>query len=573
MSLVAYNPRLVPPDYDKGWLLTEHQNIQHATDSVSAGIPSVIAAADYALLNTLINTTMQPAGGLLNIVGAVRVTQNLSVPSNVKLQFLPGAMLSPDVGVTVTINSTTTADRRQIFGGLGTVLFSATSGQTEAYPEWFGAKGDSDGVGGGTNDAPAFTKTLTALAPTGKPAIAGGNRPGGVGALVMGVTRYRMSATFVPANYTHTFIVRGQGGRQVNIGQAATSLIFDTGVAGIRLIAQTSPTGDPSYALLEGFEIAAAGRRLGAAVEGFYSEVPFIYRNFSVRQFAGTGMHIKSDSSNPPTNANRFTASDGSVSLCGADGVWIEGNGTNAASFQNVLSGDNLGYGFRDDSEYGMQCWNCEGANNTLGDFNNVQKTDALFERQTTLVGCYDGDGPVISVLRYPAVIVGGVLAFQTKVAAPSHNDAAIWPPVQGTWTPTLVPATSGTVTPNLTYTGGRWTKIGRQVIVQGTYLVSSMAAPVGAITIQGMSTVDDGNHPAPWLTPASQQKLYTAFSVCGSGYNNAAGIFGLAGRLLPGSLNFELNKVVAGGITALLASDLLVGTDLFFTISYTTGD
>jgi hypothetical protein len=533
-------------------------------------------ADDRTAVNAAINAANTAGGGDVDLMGTLRIGSALSTASNARLNFLNGATLAPDGGVTVTINAPIppSTGRRQIFGGAGTVLFGSSSGITEAYPEWFGAKGDSDGAGGGTDDSSAFTKAVTALGNMNKTGMPGGSSPSSTGALDMGVTRYRMSSAFSPP-ITHAFTLRGKGGRRTNAGEASTSLVFDSGVAGVKLIAsaESVSSGWLGYTLLEGFEIVAVGKT--SAVEGFYSEVPFIYRNFTIRGFKSTGLHVKADNSgNPPTNANRYSASDGSVSLCDGTGVWVEGNDTNAGSFINVGSTNNLGYGFRDDSKYGIQCFNCEGANNTLGNWNNVQVADANFERQTTLIGCYDGDGGQISVLRYPAAIVGGVLAFQTKSAAALHNDAAIWPPVHGQWTPTLIPATSGSVAYNATFTGGRWTKIGRQVIIHGEIVVAALSSPVGALTIQGLSgATDEGGHTGPYLTPANRQTLYTAFAVNGIGYNNTI-TGGLAGRVLPGSLSFELNKMAAGGITPFTGADLIASTtQLFFTIMYTVGD
>lgn len=62
------------------------------------------------------------------------ISANTTVPSNITLQLNPGAILSVNSGITLTINSPIEASRRQIFAGTGSVVLSV---QPEIYPEWF----------------------------------------------------------------------------------------------------------------------------------------------------------------------------------------------------------------------------------------------------------------------------------------------------------------------------------------------------------------------------------------------------------------------------------------------------
>ena len=55
----------------------------------------------------------------------------------------------------------------------------------------------------------------------------------------------------------------------------------------------------------------------------------------------------------------------------------------------------------------------------------------------------------------------------------------------EGTWTATMVPSTSGTIT--LSNNGGTYTKIGRTVTINAVLKVSSVSSPVGYFTIQGL--------------------------------------------------------------------------------------
>ena len=55
----------------------------------------------------------------------------------------------------------------------------------------------------------------------------------------------------------------------------------------------------------------------------------------------------------------------------------------------------------------------------------------------------------------------------------------------EGTWTATMVPSTSGTIT--LSSNGGTYTKIGRTVTINAALKVASVSSPVGYFTIEGL--------------------------------------------------------------------------------------
>ena len=55
----------------------------------------------------------------------------------------------------------------------------------------------------------------------------------------------------------------------------------------------------------------------------------------------------------------------------------------------------------------------------------------------------------------------------------------------EGTWTATMVPSTSGTIT--LSSNGGTYTKIGRTVTINAALKVASVSSPVGYFTITGL--------------------------------------------------------------------------------------
>ena len=73
--------------------------------------------------------------------GSCSVTTNLTVPSNLTLKFVRGALITVATDKTLTINSSPDAGLYQIFScaGTGKVVLQA---ETAKVPEWWGAIGD-----------------------------------------------------------------------------------------------------------------------------------------------------------------------------------------------------------------------------------------------------------------------------------------------------------------------------------------------------------------------------------------------------------------------------------------------
>jgi len=120
------------------------QSFQNA--SKLNGIVSVLqfgAVGNGTTDNTGAFQTADSAGNLEIPAGTYRFSSSLTLDST--LQFMPGAKLLADSGVTVTINSRPIADASQIiFDGAGVYVFGGDLSKWDnASPRWFGASGSA----------------------------------------------------------------------------------------------------------------------------------------------------------------------------------------------------------------------------------------------------------------------------------------------------------------------------------------------------------------------------------------------------------------------------------------------
>lgn len=111
--------------------------------SKAFGITGDSVTNDFGSFNTLANVTMQPNGGRIILTGIVRIGNDLTIPSNVTVDYTEGARLAPDLGVAITHNGPIKANKTQIFGTTGRIKFTGNYSLKHVYPEWWGAKADA----------------------------------------------------------------------------------------------------------------------------------------------------------------------------------------------------------------------------------------------------------------------------------------------------------------------------------------------------------------------------------------------------------------------------------------------
>jgi hypothetical protein len=170
-----------------------------------------------------------------------------------------------------------------------------------------------------------------------------------------------------------------------------------------------------------------------------------------------------------------------------------------------------------------------------------------------TRVGCTGLDIAGAVTQHFPDITKSQWLTFPAA-QVPSSDVNTLDDYEEGTWTPVLE-AASGTITPNAGFTGGRYTKVGNLVTINGTIYVSDVAAPSGLLKMTGI----------PFTTGIEAFDRCTATVVA----NNlqATATTQITGQLQLGQGYIVLRRFAAGVLSE-LGADVKAATE--FTISAT---
>jgi len=130
----------------------------------------------------------------------------------------------------------------------------------------------------------------------------------------------------------------------------------------------------------------------------------------------------------------------------------------------------------------------------------------------------------------------------------------------EGLWTPNMI-AASGTITLNATLTKGSYTKIGRQVTLNGLIYVTSVGSPTGTLRIIGLP-----------FTPAGAAANYEFRSAAALRASTlaAGATTSIQGNLVGGDASLYLFKYDAG-VSSSPAADVQANTEFVFSITYFT--
>ena len=124
----------------------------------------------------------------------------------------------------------------------------------------------------------------------------------------------------------------------------------------------------------------------------------------------------------------------------------------------------------------------------------------------------------------------------------------------EGTFTPSLVPSTSGSIT--LTTAAAKYTKVGRAVTVTGICEVASVSSPVGTLQLQGLPFANSAD-----ASSRSSGAIYaTSLAVTAT--------TSIMSRIIPSESQIRIEKFAAGSAAA-MAGDVQTNTIIQFNLTY----
>lgn len=146
----------------------------------------------------------------------------------------------------------------------------------------------------------------------------------------------------------------------------------------------------------------------------------------------------------------------------------------------------------------------------------------------------------------------GNGIDFSADPSAPGMTSELFDDYEEGTWTPSLVPGTSGSI--SLSIANGRYTKIGNMVTVVAVVISNGVTSPVGELRLSGL----------PFTVGATGGGSFAPFS-----YGLAAtAITSLVGNPSTTNTYAVISKYAAGGVSN-LAGDVQNGTGMLISFSY----
>ena len=160
-----------------------------------------------------------------------------------------------------------------------------------------------------------------------------------------------------------------------------------------------------------------------------------------------------------------------------------------------------------------------------------------------------------ITTANAPFILTGGQIQFPaTKIASGDANTLDDYE--EGTWTATLVPGTSGSITVNSSYNTGYYTKIGRQVFIHIYLTVSGVSSPVGRLRLNGL----------PFTVNANSPFAGTAYLVTTNAFTGVPWALSVAGSA---AATIDRNAGTGADPSVDLANAVKTNTELYFSCTY----
>lgn len=379
------------------------------TKHPDAGMVCDGAFDDRAAFNTLVNTTMQPAGGTVEVVGVVRIGSNITIPANVVLDFKNGSYLSPGIGVTVTINGQMTGSITKRFTTSGTIVLGSTFRSWGVYPEWWGAVGCLPGDVTPPDDAVPIIACLTTAA----------NRQ-----VIFTAPAYYSSKTWNIKRCVH-LVGLGGGGTEVSLEVYPTVLRFPNNIPGIIVHRHNTNADDAGVMRVEGSTTGGDGTTINflhiqggtggnpGAGDGLSHGVMLRARaalmNYKISGFKGDSLAVIGSVGSGV--AATEGAPSGWLSLmsrhtnCGGSGIRTSGSDANAGVAFMADVAQCQKWGIENNAFLNNSFFGCQTAGNTLGSFTSTGINSAA-----VFIACYEETDQPGHVISYPSMILGGAM-------------------------------------------------------------------------------------------------------------------------------------------------------------------
>ena len=188
-------------------------------------------------INSAINTIGAANRCIVLRPGTWVIDDDLTIPANIILHVIPGALLTVSSGKTLTIAGHIDAGLYQIFTVSGSVVFSSSA---TVYPEWWGAVGDNS-----TDDHDAIQSAIDCIEASGGGAVEFQNKVYAITStltintnhvMLRGVGTNRGATSYTPllASGAHIQYISDDGGILLDVEKTDGSILYGFDADNIR---------------------------------------------------------------------------------------------------------------------------------------------------------------------------------------------------------------------------------------------------------------------------------------------------------------------------------------------------
>ncbi len=292
-------------------------------------------------INSAINTIGAANRCIVLRPGTWVIDDDLTIPANIILHVIPGALLTVASGKTLTLGNAPTAGLYQIFTGSGSVVFSSSA---TVYPEWWGAVGDNS-----TDDHDAIQGAIDCIEASGGGAVEFQNKVYAVGStltintnhvMLRGVGTNRGATSYTPllASGAHIQYISDDGGILLDFEKSDGSILYGFDADNIRFGGAPGLSSKPVLVKLyqvsefffrsTQFHDGSIGLQLCGVGDGHLEDYMFSTNTYHVNIAPTDG-----------TLPNAFYIVFGKGSLWDASGasIYVDGSSTTSVRFDHAF--------------------------------------------------------------------------------------------------------------------------------------------------------------------------------------------------------------------------------------------